>query len=232
MCSSDLVSGSRITFAYSGTYTVNFSIQFANSDSQIQYGSVWLRKNDSGSSGDLADTNSNIAVVSKQGSVPGQAILTVPITLAVTAGDYLELVWLTSNAGLTIETIPSSGSPAYPRTPSVLVSVQQVTYTQLGPTGPTGPNNIAINTTTISGGSSGKLLYDNSATVGEATTGTGVLTALSNAVNTSGGVAAPVSGTTSMTTGFLYISAAAGAPSGTPTSVSGMTPLYYDTTNE
>jgi hypothetical protein len=39
------------------------------------------------------------------------------------------------------------------------------------------------------------------------------------------------SGTTSMTDGFFYIPAAGGAPSGTPTSVAGRVPMYYDTTN-
>lgn len=36
---------------------------------------------------------------------------------------------------------------------------------------------------------------------------------------------------TSMTNGFFYIPAAAGAPSGTPTAISGKVPMYYDTTN-
>ena len=39
------------------------------------------------------------------------------------------------------------------------------------------------------------------------------------------------SGTTSMTNGFFYIPAAAGAPSGVPTSLSNRVPMYYDTTN-
>lgn len=39
------------------------------------------------------------------------------------------------------------------------------------------------------------------------------------------------SGATSMTDGFFYIPAAAGAPSGTPSSVSGAVPMYYDSTN-
>lgn len=38
-------------------------------------------------------------------------------------------------------------------------------------------------------------------------------------------------GSTGMTNGFVYIPAAAGAPSGTPTSNSGTIPLYYDSTN-
>ena len=38
-------------------------------------------------------------------------------------------------------------------------------------------------------------------------------------------------GTTNMTDGFFYIPAAAGAPIGTPTSISGRLPMYYDSTN-
>lgn len=38
-------------------------------------------------------------------------------------------------------------------------------------------------------------------------------------------------GTTSMTDGFFYIPAAAGAPSGVPTAIAGTVPMYYDTTN-
>jgi hypothetical protein len=39
------------------------------------------------------------------------------------------------------------------------------------------------------------------------------------------------SGTTGMNNGFIYIPAAAGAPSGTPSAVTGTVAMYYDTTN-
>lgn len=43
----------------------------------------------------------------------------------------------------------------------------------------------------------------------------------------------PVAGTTGMTVGFIYIPAAAGAPTGAPTSLTATNaPLYYDTTNK
>lgn len=38
-------------------------------------------------------------------------------------------------------------------------------------------------------------------------------------------------GTTGMTTGFMRIAAAAGAPTGAPSAVTGTVPMYYDTTN-
>src|SRR3990167_8293468 len=40
-----------------------------------------------------------------------------------------------------------------------------------------------------------------------------------------------IAGTTGMTNGFIYIPSAAGVPTGTPTSISGTVPLYYDSTN-
>ena len=45
------------------------------------------------------------------------------------------------------------------------------------------------------------------------------------------GNAVTASGTTTMTDGFFYIPAAAGAPTGVPTAISGRVPMYYDTTN-
>jgi hypothetical protein len=39
------------------------------------------------------------------------------------------------------------------------------------------------------------------------------------------------SGTTGMTNGFFYIPSSSGAPSGTPTAISGNVPMYYDSTN-
>ncbi len=43
---------------------------------------------------------------------------------------------------------------------------------------------------------------------------------------------ATASGSTSMTNGFVYIPSGAGAPTGTPTAISGTVPLYYNTTTK
>lgn len=56
--------------------------------------------------------------------------------------------------------------------------------------------------------------------------GTTLIRALTDAGNFYG-----AAGSTAMTDGFIYIPAAAGVPSGTPTSISGTVPMYYDTTN-
>jgi hypothetical protein len=49
---------------------------------------------------------------------------------------------------------------------------------------------------------------------------------------TSTGNVQAASGTTTMTDGFFYIPAAAGAPTGVPTAIAGRVPMYYDTTND
>ena len=69
----------------------------------------------------------------------------------------------------------------------------------------------------IGGNSSGRFDVFNSST-------------LAFRVDTSGNIYG-AAGTTAMTNGFFYMPAAAGAPSGTPSTVTGTVPFYYDTTN-
>ena len=145
-----VVSGSRVTFAYAGVYSLTYSIQFTNSDTQIHDANVWLRKNDSGSTGDVPDTDSKFSVISSHGGVHGNVIGTVNFVLSLAAGDYIELIWSTTNTQVTLETIAAGTSPTSPRVPSVVFTATQVMYTQLGPTGatgslgPTGPTGASI----------------------------------------------------------------------------------------
>lgn len=133
-----VVSGSRVTFAYAGVYSLTFSIQFTNSDNQIHDANVWLRKNDSGSTGDLADTDSKFSVINSHGGVHGSMIGTVNFVVSLAANDFIELVWSTTNTAISLQTIPAGTTPVSPRVPSVVFTATQVMYTQLGPTGPTG----------------------------------------------------------------------------------------------
>lgn len=50
-------------------------------------------------------------------------------------------------------------------------------------------------------------------------------------MTTAGNVSPTRTAATNMTDGFIYVPAAAGPPSGTPTAISGHAPLYVDTTN-
>lgn len=127
-----------INFQHDGVYNVQYSLQLTNADSQIQNLNIWLRKNDTGTSGDLAYTNSQYAVVSKHGDINGQAIASINYVLDLKAGDYLQLMWQAESTSVYIESIPAGTTPTTPVAPGVILTAQQVMYTQVGPTGATG----------------------------------------------------------------------------------------------
>jgi hypothetical protein len=59
--------------------------------------------------------------------------------LDLSASDYVELVWRTSNTNLEFTHEPAGTSPTRPAVPSLIVTAHQVMYQQIGPTGSTGP---------------------------------------------------------------------------------------------
>jgi len=122
-----VVSGTRITFDYAGIYSLTFSIQFSNNDQQIHDVNVWLRKNDSGASGDVAATDSRFSIVASHGDIPGNVIGTVNYVLPVVANDYLELIWATSDVDAYIHAESAETSPfAHPSIPGIICTVVQV----------------------------------------------------------------------------------------------------------
>jgi hypothetical protein len=121
-----IISDSRITVDHPGIYSFTFSIQFSNSDAQIHDVNVWLRKNDSGSSGDVAASDSKFSIISSHGGVDGNVIGTVNFVLGLVAGDYIELMWMTSNVAAYIHAEGASASPAHPSIPGIICTVVQV----------------------------------------------------------------------------------------------------------
>jgi hypothetical protein len=123
---------SRIVFANSGTYSLTFSIQFTNRSTALGSTQIWLKKNGT----NIPDTNSHFDVPDKQGSAFSSEILTVNFVFNVTATDYVQLYWDTTNADVSLETIAGNGT--YPRTPSVIFTATQVMYGQSGYSGISG----------------------------------------------------------------------------------------------
>lgn len=120
----DIVSGSRVTFRKSGVYSITFSAQLVNADSQIQEVDIWARKNDGGPSGDIANTNSRFSVTEKHGSVNGHIVATVNYVFSLQASDYIELIWSTSNLLTKIETLPSNS--VHPASPGIILTAARV----------------------------------------------------------------------------------------------------------
>lgn len=109
---------SRINFKNAGTYNIQFSIQFANDDSQIQDVDVWFRKNGT----DVTGSNSKFSVDSKHGSVKGHLIAALNFFIQLAANDYVEIMWATTSTLVTVEHLAAQTSPTRPATPSVIVT--------------------------------------------------------------------------------------------------------------
>lgn len=119
-----VASDSRITVANPGVYSITFSIQFSNTDTAIHDVNVWLRKNDSGTSGDVANSDSKFSIIASHGGTPGNVIGTVNFVLPLVAKDYIELMWSTSSLQAYIHA--EAAGETHPAIPSIICTVTQV----------------------------------------------------------------------------------------------------------
>ena len=115
-----LVDGYKVKVDYSGLYNVQFSIQLANDDSQIQDVDIWFKKNGS----DVAGSNSKFSVDSKHGSVKGHVIAALNFNIELAKDDYVSLAWATSSTLVTVEHLAAQTTPTRPATPSAIVTIQ------------------------------------------------------------------------------------------------------------
>jgi hypothetical protein len=127
-----IVAGSRVTFQYTGVYSITFSVQWSNASTQIHDANIWLKKNGL----NVDDTDSRWSVVEKHGGSNGRAIGTVNYVLKLLAGEYIELFWQTTDTNISLEYL--GAIPPAPAIPSVILTATQVMYSQLGATGATG----------------------------------------------------------------------------------------------
>lgn len=118
-----LVSGSRITVPNTGVYNLQFSAQIVNTDNEQHNVKIWFRVNGS----DVTNSATDITIPSrKTNNIYGYGVAAWNIFLSLTAGQYVELVWLPSSTLVTLETIPLSASPAVPAIPSIIATMNQV----------------------------------------------------------------------------------------------------------
>jgi len=113
-----VVASTQITFTAAGTYMLAPSIQFKNTDSNDHDVTVWFRKN-----------GTNIANSATIVNVPkaadgGASIFSLSFFDAVTAGQYIEIMWLPENIAVTIDFI-AAGAIA-PAIPSIILPVVRI----------------------------------------------------------------------------------------------------------
>lgn len=127
-CTNDGTDG--IVVAQSGIYNYQFSIQFANTDSQIHTAYVWLRKNGV----DLPGTGSKWDITARHGSSDGYVLAAANFFVDLQAGDTVEMWAAVSQAyvptvstGIYMEAYAAQTSPfAMPSIPSVVATLSFV----------------------------------------------------------------------------------------------------------
>ena len=119
-----LVSGSRLTVPIAGVYNFQWSGQFQNVENDIEDVTVWLRI-------DGVDVPGSAGIISlaarKSATIFARTIIGWNYFLSLTAGQYVQIVWLPSVASITVPAYPASlVTPIHPATASVIVTVNQV----------------------------------------------------------------------------------------------------------
>jgi hypothetical protein len=140
----------RITFAHTGVYNLQFSSQFQNIDNAQHDVSIWLRKNEvdvDGSSGFVS------VPVRINPSNVGHTIVSWNYLLEVVGGDYYELIWSTTNYQNVTMEYYSAGNPP-PATASVILTVTQQSGIMAG-TGITALNGLTDDVQTFATGTTG-----------------------------------------------------------------------------
>lgn len=112
-------SGSKIYVQATGVYRLLYTVQFDTTSGGAQTVSVWIRKNDvnvtnSGSRFTIANNAENIAACE--------------IILSLLAGDYVEVVCQSTDAGMTAAYIAAGGVAPnnYPAIPSIITDIQKI----------------------------------------------------------------------------------------------------------
>ena len=122
------VDNTRITFAAPGVYMLIYSLAFKNTTNDTQEVDVWFRYNNGTTTTDVPNSNSKFTIPPRKSTGdPSFLIAVTPFSgAAVTAGDWVEVVWATTSTSVVMEHLPavaySAGvTPAHPGTPSAIV---------------------------------------------------------------------------------------------------------------
>ena len=108
----------RITYAEAGTYMIAPSLQFQNTDTANHNVDIWLRK----SGNDVPNSATRINVP-KAGD-GGNTFFQIVYYEVLTAGQYIEIMWLPSSALVTLDAIVAGAN--YPAAPSAIVVTERI----------------------------------------------------------------------------------------------------------
>ena len=124
-----LYSNTGIRFNYPGTFNIQFSTVFTKTNSSNGIIDIWFSVN--GDYLTASNTEFNIAGQSDQ-------VVSWNFLKTFNQNDYFEIYWSSPSTDIAIKSIGTQSGPTRPSVPSVIVTAQQVMYTQFGPTGSQG----------------------------------------------------------------------------------------------
>jgi len=119
------IASSKITVTNAGIYNLQFSVQFQNTDNQIQDISIWLRQNGT----DIPGSTGLVSIPARKSASAGEEaheIVGWNYFVSMTAGQYIEIYWSTTLASVTIKAYAATTGPTRPSTQSVVATMSFV----------------------------------------------------------------------------------------------------------
>lgn len=115
--------GSKIKVTTPGIYNLQFSTQFQNFDNAPQDVFIWLKQNGT----DIVGSTGKVGLPPRKSAIdPYHDIKGWNYFLSMNADDYVQIYWSTTNALVTIDHYPASGTPTKPSTQSVVATLSFV----------------------------------------------------------------------------------------------------------
>ena len=137
----------RITLANTGIYNIQFSLQLEKTGgSGNMIADIWIRKNGV----DIPSTTGKVVLTGSANASP--VVAAWNYVLDLTAGDYIQLMWATSN--INVEIVAAVATSPHPAIPSAILTVTQQAGILAG-TGITAINSLTGAAQTITTGTSG-----------------------------------------------------------------------------
>lgn len=112
-------SGSKIYVQATGVYRILFTVEFDTTSGGSQNVKVWIRKNGT----NVANSNSTFSIANN-----AENIAACEIILSLLAGDYIEVVCQSSDAGMSASYTAAGGIAPnnYPAIPSIITNIQKI----------------------------------------------------------------------------------------------------------
>lgn len=107
---------SRVVFTDGGTFLLSFSVQITSSNASLKNLWFWPRINGT----DVDGSTIKVSVVDNGATI----VMSRSALFEVAAGDYLEIMWATSDTAVALESAPATAFA--PATPSVILGVTRI----------------------------------------------------------------------------------------------------------